>query len=130
ERQAQLTTNARTAFKRLVNSRKHLQKYRMRVESFTGTIDRKGAATGPYVVRERFEDHRTVDVPLTVHLLHDARLAASRRVEQCGVHGWKCGQEASFRGTIERDTERTVAWLCQRAGVNRWISVELNSGEG
>jgi hypothetical protein len=39
-------------------------------------------------------------------------------------NGWKCGEEASVRGTFQRATESTVAWICQKHGPSKWVSVE------
>jgi len=94
------------------------------VMALTGTlVGNSRRSEGQYYLLEKTDKWQRA-TPIKAATLQQARLSARARIAQLTKNGWKCGQEDSVRGTIGFTTENTVAWICQKHGPNKWVSVE------
>lgn len=70
------------------------------------------------------EQHlRETQLPQAV-TMEDAKAIQRKRIAMLRLQGWKCGEESSPFGTLTRENERTVAWLCKRGSATKWITLE------
>ncbi len=92
------------------------------IRTFRNFADTTSRAEGPFFLLERTEDW-SKETPIKAHTLQEAQLFARNRVEQLSRNGWKCGAEVNS-GTMKQATENTVAWLCQKHGPSKWISIK------
>lgn len=103
---------------------KHLDRAISKVHRLTGVLTAKPAReSGPFCIEERTRGWHK-QTPIKAQTIEEAKVIARHWVERMRQKGWKCGEESNVRGTIQRQTERTVAWLCQRDGANKWLSIE------
>lgn len=108
-------------------AKKHLQRAISSVNRLTGVFaPEELRESGPFYIEERTRGwHKRT--PIAACTVEEAKIVARVWVSKMREEGWHCGEESSVRGTIQRESERTVAWLGLRGEEKQWLTIECGS---
>lgn len=114
----------------------YLQKTRHKIAMLAGRLDRPAnLPSGPFKLNSELHVKGTrewprMEEPIAALTVDEARQVARNRIAQLRGLGWECGEESGHRGTLQRETSRTTAWLCLKGNTELRVAFKFGIAQG